>query len=198
MKHSIKKNGQKLIIYGWLNTKTVYTEAARKLLSHLPLTPYEKDCFMECVSDNFIKGSKPYIMGTVSTYPDFFHANPKKYIAMVKRVMKTRVKNQIQKLADDFLKRKNPEEIVAEVSDNFVININQTSATRNDKVALQQFLKTYTGDKRVKVTAKEIKQYALNNQRILKLFRYTIILHGAICSPHKTAEAYCHERRFIM
>lgn len=188
MKHKIRttNNGQ-LIIYGWLKTEAVYLEAINKLLPHLSLSPEEKNGFVKYVERNYMTSET--IEGHIFTRPDLFHTNPKKYLAMLKRVMKGNVKNRLQKLADEYLKNKKPEEIVSEVSDNFVIDIKQTSATISDKIALQNFLvaKLQLTQKPAKITSKEIKNYAFNNRQVLKLFRYTIIRHGAICRTTKTA-----------
>ncbi len=188
MKHKIRttNNGQ-LVIYGWLKTEAVYTEAINKLLPHLPLSPEEKNGFEKYVKRNYMNSET--IEGHIFARPDSFRANPKKYLAMLKRLMKGNVKNRLQKLADEYLKNKKTEEILSEISDSFVIDIKQTSATIADKIALQNFLvlKLQLAQKPVKITSKEIKKYAFNNRHVLKLFRYTIIRHGAVCRTTKTA-----------
>lgn len=188
MKYKIRTTNKKeLIIYGWITAETVYMEAINKLLPHLPLSTEEKNGFVKYVKRNYMTSKT--VEGHIYTRPEFFHANPQKYLAMLKRIIKGNVKNRLQNLADEYLRNKKPEKIVAEVSDSFVIDIKQTSATLRDQITLQRFLVSNLRllEKPNKILAKDIKPYAFNNRHILKLFRYTIIRHGAVC--HTTRKA---------
>lgn len=182
MRHEIEKSGKRIIIHGWLNREIAYTEAAEKLLAHLPFAPDEQNRFMECIKDQFITGASKDICGHISTSSELFYRNSRKYLAMLKRLMKTKIKNQVQVIADTVLKEKNPEQILTEVPDNFIIDVRCTSPSKADSMIIQKLLK-----QRHSVTAKEIKEYALRNRYILKLFRYTIIRHGEFCQTQKRA-----------